>query len=233
MQTSQMTTKTLRGKYQVTRNIFVTCYLDVLEATDKEIRTFLGLKKRSDTLVPVGTRIYFDAETINKINMRRSNSFDIFSISVQEVEDLNGKPLHVCTTIQKETLTNRRSTDRKEAQFPVRLKGSKASFLAQGGAAQGLTLHYTARRAMLSLTLNQSYEFLLNYKDMEYVLPGQIKHIQYDWKSHEHVVGVHFPSLGEEEDIVLNRLIDPSYTIDISGRQTIDTAEGKISVEED
>lgn len=225
-------TKTLRGKYQITKNIFVTCYLDILEATDKEIRTFLSLKKRTDTLVPVGTRIFFDVETINKINVRRQRDFDIFSITVQQLEDWNGKPLHVCTPIQKEARPNLREAERVSAEFPVLLEGGTSEFIARSGTEKGLTLHYTAKKAMLSLALGQQRDFKVTYKGEEYFLNGRVKHIQYDWKRHEHVVGVHFPNLKQEENIILNLLLDPHYTIDISAKQTIDTSAGKISLDD-
>lgn len=232
MSAGQTATRTLRGKYQITKNIFVTCYLDVVEATDKEIRTFLGLKRRSDTLVPVGTQIFFNAETINKINVRRNRTFDIFSIKVVEVEDMGGKPLHVCTAISKDSRADLRNDERKEAEFPVRLRGTKSDFIARGGTSKGLTMHYTAKRAMLSLNLGKLYNFSVQYKGNDYQLPGIVKHIQYDWKTHDHVVGVHFPNLDQESEIILNLLLDPEYTIDISSRQTVDTALGKISQED-
>jgi hypothetical protein len=229
MSTTKISTKTLKGKYQITRNIFVTCYLDILEASDKEIRTFLGLKKRSDTLVSIGTKIYFNAETNNKINVRRSNTYDIFSITVLEIEDMDGKPLHVCTPILKESRPDLRGEERLKTEFYLELEGAGTDFLAKSGTVKGLTLHYRAKKAMLSLTLHQEYSFKVIYKGELHRLPGEIKHIQYDWKSHDHIVGVAFNRLTREQETILNLLIDPSFTIDITGKQTIDSALGKIS----
>jgi hypothetical protein len=226
-------TKPLRGKYQLAKNIFVTCYLDVLEATDQEIRTFIGLKKRGDATVPIGTRIIFDAGVINRINVRRHGSLDIISIQVLKLEVMGGKPLHVCTAIQKGSRGDLREAERKEAEFPVFIEGKDAQFMASGGTTKGLSLHYTSKRAMLSLTLNRTYDFRVNYKGSDYIFQGVIKHIQYDWKNHEHLIGVHFPTLGPDEEIILNLLLDPEYTIDISGRQTVDTSVGKISALDD
>lgn len=226
-------TKTLRGKYQLARDTFVTCYLDVLEATDQEIRMFIGLKKRGDATVPVGTKIYLNAEPINLINVRRNRDFDIFSIQVLQIEVMNGKPLHVCTPIQKETRADLRGEERKQARFPVHIEGKQSEFVTSGGTAKGLTLHYTSQKAMLSLILNQPYQFQVSYKGSDYSLKGVVRHIQYDWRNHEHLVGVHFPDLSQDEDIILNLLLDPDYTIDISTKQTVDTAQGKISAHDE
>lgn len=226
-------TKTLRGKYQLARDTFVTCYINVLEATDHEMRAFIGLKERGDSSVPVGTRIYLNAEPINLINIRRNRDFDIFSIKVLQIEMMNGKPLHICTTIQKETRSDLRSEERKQASFPVGIEGKQSEFIASDGTLKGLTLHSTSKRAMLGLTLNRHYRFKVTYKEADYAIKGVVKHIQYDWRSHEHLIGVHFPELSQEEEVILNLLLDPDYTIDISTRQTIDTAVGKISAHDE
>lgn len=227
--TVNITTKTLRGKYQVAKNIYAACYLDILEATDKEIKTFVGLKSRADTTLPVGTRIYFDAEVINKINVRRSNSFDIFSIRVLGSGSFNDKPLHICTPIEKDNRPNMRKTDRKECKFPVMLPDTDANFQAVNGTVEGLTLVYSTRKAVLSLAGGHQYDFSVTYKGQEQRLPGTIKHIQYDWRSHEHIVGIQFGALSQEQATVIQLLLDPTFKVEISTRQTIDTALGKIS----
>lgn len=226
-------TRTLRGKYQLTKHVFVCCYLDILEATDQDISLFLGIKKRSDSLVPIGTRIFFNAEIINKINARRTNTFDEFSVRVLSIEDSGGKPLHKCSPIQKETRSDLRKEPRKAAHFQLQLKDAKTEFIAIDGTASGLTLHYKAKKAMLSLKIGQAYEFMAAYKGVPYSLPGKIQHIQYDWRSHEHVIGVHFSGLSQEQQVILNLLIDPEYTIEIDDKQTVDTTAGKVSLQED
>ncbi len=225
----KITTKTLRGKYQITKDIYVACYLDILEATDKEIKTFVGLKKRADTTLPTGTKIYFDAEVINKINARRTNSFDIFWIQVLGSGNLKGKALHICSAINKETRPNLRKEERIEATFPLYLAGSGAEFKAVNGTVRGLTLLYEARKAVLSLAVGHEYEFSVNYKDREYRLPAVIKHIQYDRREHEHQVGIQFAPLSQELETIVQLLLNPDYKIEISDRHTVDTAIGKIS----
>lgn len=233
MHSAPLSTKTLRGKYQISKNIFVTCYLDILEANDKEILVYVGLKHRADSLVPPGTRIYFNAEPINRINQRRNRDLDLFSITVLEVRPPeNGSVLHVCTPINKEIRPNLRQHERRAASFPMQLAHLNLGFEVVDGSWKGVTLHCTSRRAMLSLTMGGTYPFTVEHKDMAYTLPGVIKHIQYDWKKHNHVIGVHFSQLPQDEQAVLNMLLDPHYTIELSNRQTIDTAQGKISADD-
>lgn len=227
---TQKKTKRLRGKYQLTRNTFVTCYLDVLDASKDGIYAFIGLKSRADTVVPVGMKIFFNAEAMTKAGIRHSEHFDVFSITVQEVQDVEGQPLLLCTPINKETRPNLRKTERKTAEFPVTLVGKQSAvFMVKGGTAQGLSLYYTEKRAILSLALGRTYVFAVDHKDTTYNLPGEVKHIQYDWKTHAHLVGVYFPNLAEKEEAVLNLLLDPEYVVPISEKQTVDTALGKIS----
>ena len=225
--TSKMTTKTLRGKYQLSKNTYVACYLDVVEATDKEIHTFVGLKKRADGVVPNGARIYFDAEMINKINVRRSNTFDIFSVTVLFTRPSNGKTLHICSPINKETHGNLRETERQPMGVHAVL--NEAQFTVTDATRQGLTLLYTSKKSIMSLVVNHHYELLIQYKDESYPFPVEIKHVQYDWRSHEHVIGVQFGELSEDQQTILTLLLDPRFSIDLSGPQTVDTHQGKVS----
>lgn len=232
MANSGFGTKVLQGKYQITKNTYVVCYLHVLEANDQALRTFLSLKKGSYTQVPIGTKIFFNAEPMNKQKSGPDHQFDIFSITVKQIEDMDGQPLHVCTTIQKSSRPDMRSQPRKNVDFPVQLTNSSSVFIAKNGNNRGLTLRYTANRAMVSLILNRSYNFSVHLKGEDYILPGKIKHIQYDWKSHQHIIGVDFSELTKDQDIILNLLVDPDYTVQLSDKQTVDTASGKISLDE-
>lgn len=227
---SSQKTKRLRGRYQITKNTFVTCYLDVLEASQEGFKTFIGLSSRADTVVPVGTRIFFNAEPTEG-----EQGFNLYSITVQKIEDIEGQPILVCSPIEKETRANLRSKGRIATEFPVMLSGQtqKSGFIAKDGTTSGLTLFYAAKKAILSLALRQTYHFSVEYKGTAYQLPGEVKHIQYDWKTHEHRVGVHFPQLPEQEKVILNLLLDPSYTTPITNKQTVDTALGKISVSDE
>jgi hypothetical protein len=226
---TQKKTRRLRGKYKITKNTFVICYLDVLEASSQGIRTFIGLSRRADTVVPIGTKIFFNAEPMQA--QSQSQSFDLYSINVQQIEDVNGHPLLVCSPIQKETRPDLRSDERKMTEFPVTLSGQSqdTSFIAKNANSKGFTLHHVAKRAILSLVLNQVYQFSVEYKGTTYHLPGEIKHIHYDWKTHEHLVGVAFSQMSEQERTIVNLLADPTYTVPMAEKQTVDTALGKIS----
>ena len=210
-------TQTVKGKYQIKRDIFASCYLDVIEANDQTFQTFIG------------TRLYLNAETINRIKARRSNEFDEFCVAVQEVAVKDGKPVHICTPLLKESFAERRSKPRKPTEFFLQLNGGKAAFIASNGTTEGLRLTYKSRRAILSIRLHQTCDFTLTYKGEEYTYPAEVLYIQYDWKSHEHNIGIRFAQMDDKHETVMNLLIDPSYTVDLSGKQTIDSAAGKVS----
>ena len=228
----QLTTRTLRGKYRLSKNIFVTCYVNVLEATDKEIRTFIGLKQRGDNEVTVGTQIFFDAGPLNLVHFETDRTVELYSITVLKVEENEGGMLHICTPIDKEVRPDLRARNRMVAEFPVRLADKDTEFVVKDGTSKGLALIYKEKRAMASLIVNKSYDFTVTYKDHDYTIPADIKHIQYDWRSHRHMVGIHFPKVTQDQEIILNLLLDPDYTIPITDNQTVDTALGKISLKD-
>ncbi len=222
-------TQTLRGKFQLKRNIFASCLVDVVEASGNDFKAFIGTKTRKDTVLPVGTRLFFNAESIHKITARRTHTYDLFSVTIQEVEDMGGQPLHICTPILKETHNDMRAEERMETEFSLTLEGLGSSFIAVNGTAKGLKLLYQSKKAVLSVKQNQNYTFSANYKNEKYLFSGHICHIQYDWKTHEHFIGVHFPKLTDHEETILNLLINPNYKVEIKGKDTVDTAAGKIS----
>jgi hypothetical protein len=214
-----------KGRFQINKNVFAACYLDIIEANNQEVRLVLSSKKRGDHQVPLGTRIYMDLPSYGET----ARSFDTVSVTVLKIEEADHQLIHVCTPIQKSTHPDRRQQPRRMVDFPVLLVDSQTLFLAVNGTASGLALRYAAQRAMLKLTIGQSYQFKFNCKGEDCVLRGLIKHIQYDWQTFEHQVGVSFPSLSKDEEIMLNLMVDPDYTVPISTRQTIDSGAGKIS----
>jgi len=220
--------KVLKGKYQVTKNIYVVCYLYIVEANQDEVRTFIKLKSSAFTSISVGTTILFN---MGKSGSSKSDTYNVFSAKVKGVEEQDGQTLHVCTPIQKSERRNLRASERRPVHFPVGMSNSQAIFNALEGSSQGLTLRYSANHAMVSLTLDQTYEFKVNLKDELYCLPGSIKHIQYDWQTHQHLIGVYFGELNKDQAMILNLLVDPEYVVPISNNASVDSAAGKISLD--
>ncbi len=223
---AEFASQTRKAKYQLNKNVFVSCYLDILEANAQAVRALVGVQQRFDTKVAVGTRIYFNAESTNQ----GQGDFHSFSVTVLKTEDDQGKQVHICTPISHEVQQNRREAERKPVNFPVLLVDSQTIFSAVNGTATSLSLTYTAQKAMLKLTVNRPYGFKVNYKGEDCHLEGVIKHIHYDWRTFQHRVGVHFPKLQKDEQIILNLMVDPDYTVPISTKQTVDTSQGKISL---
>lgn len=215
-----------KARYQITKNVFVSCYLDILDANNDEVRVLLGVKQRSDAHVPIGTRIFFNADGMPTA----TGEFHAFSVTVLKTEEQGDKRVHICTPISKTTQLNRRKQERKLVSFPVLLVDSQTLFLAVDGCPEGLALTYSAQKAILKLTVNNSYDFKVNCKGEDCHLQGIVRHIQYDWRTFQHRVGLHFPNLSKDEQIILNLMVDPAYKVPISENQTVDTSTGKISL---
>jgi hypothetical protein len=214
-----------KARYQITKNVFVHCYLQVLNANNQEVRLLLGVKHRSDTQVPIGTRVFINPTGIHQ----EDSQFSAFSVAVLSVEERKGQFIHICTPISRELSDNRRAQPRLSVDFPVLLVDSQTIFWATDGSPQGLGLTYSAQRAILKLTLNGSYDFKLNCKGEDFTLSGVIKHIQYDWRTFQHRVGIHFPELTKDKLMFLSIMVDPDYIVPISNTQTVDSGVGKIS----
>lgn len=231
--------RVLKGKYRIARNVYAICRLDVLEADDREMRLFLGLKRRADTAVAVGTRVFMDATPLNRSEHAPQESSELVSLSVtvREVREMDGKPLLICSCMQRETLADRRSEPRRATDFRLRLADGSADFKVTEGTVRGLTIEAavpekkpnTQGKPLLSLMVDRDYAFTVTHKETDYPLLGTIRHIHYDWKSYRHRLGLSLSALTSEQEIILHRLLDPNYTIPISNRQTIDTSQGKIS----
>lgn len=224
--------KTLLGKYQIKENLFVACHLEVFDANDREFKTYIGIKRNADVIVPVGTKIYLNADSINKIISRRSNTFDVFYVVVKGLIEMNNRPLQICTPISKETHPELRREPRNDVQFSVSVEtesGEDILFQAKSGTVGGLTLQYRSKHILLGgINLGNRYDFKMPYKGKEYFFNGKVQHIHYNWKTHEHMIGVSFDKLDSDHNTILNLLIDPNYKIDISHKETIDPRTGRV-----
>lgn len=237
--------QTVNGKYRIARNVHASCRIDIMEEDADSLKLFLGVKKKADSTVVVGTRIFLDTPASKSRSVIRpqggsKEDIECASVMVREVSQLDGKALLVCSGIQRETLSERRRLPRREVSFPVRLnevaeaeesgKDYGKPFIAIQGNTQGLTLQAdNGQKTLTRLVIDRHYNFTVRHKEIDYTLPGTIRHIRYDWKDYRHCLGVSFAALTSEQEVVLNLLLDPSYSIPISTSQTIDTSQGKIS----
>lgn len=215
-----------RGRYQINKSVFAACFLEIIEANQQQLRLLLYSKKRGDQQVPVGTRIMLEFVGSAEDNQ----TFVSNTVTVLKVESEDEQFIHVCTPIQQSISQERRKQERRPVSFPVLLIDSQTLFSAVNGSINGLELRYAAQRAMMKLTVGQNYQFKFNCKGEDCLLKGVVRHIQYDWLTFEHRVGIHFPSLTKDEQIMLNLMVDPEYIVPISDKQTIDTGAGKISL---
>lgn len=223
-------TRTLLGKYQIQRNIYATCFLDVLEADGEALIAHVGVRKRADTEVPAGTRLILMTEQLQKITQRQKQSCDIFYVTVLSTyKDEHGLAVHKCTTVQRETIPERRAKERAEVRVPVHLKGGEELFTMINASTKGLTLEFTSKKAVMRFRLDEVYTVQISHRGKFHEFPIRIKHIQYNWKSHLHTLGVGFESLNWEQETIINLIIDPTYQVKLPESQKIDTGEFKIS----
>jgi hypothetical protein len=225
------TPRTVDGRYRIARNVHASCRLDIMEEDADGVKLFLGVKKKGDSTVVVGTRIFLDSPEAKNVKVFQVKDVESQVVTVLDVSELDGKALHSCTGIQRETFPERRRQPRQKVSFPIRLEeAGNVQFTATQGNLRGLTLQATGgQKTLTRLVVDRQYTFTVRHKENDYALSGTIHHIRYDWKEYRHGLGISFAELTSEQEVVLSLLIDPNYTVPISTAQTIDTSQGKIS----
>ncbi len=226
--------RTLRAKFQIKSNICVHCHVEVEDVSDTEFRIYVGVKRRGDTVLPIGSRIYIFPENM-KVKKDGDNDLESEGLyetaSVQVLKHVvyegDGSTVHLCTPIQRKLHKNLRSIERKPASFELR-HGDQQEFSAENATTQGLGLLFKSEHPILAMTQDREYTLTATHKDKEYDFPGIIKHILYNWKTYEHRIGFELNPLDTQKEIVLNILIDPEYKTDLSA-STVDAASGKIT----
>lgn len=223
--------RTVDGRYRIARNVHASCRLDIMEEDADGLKLFLGVKKKGDSTVAVGTRIFLDIPAAKNVKVFQPKEIESESVTVLEVSELDGKALLSCSAIQRESFADRRAQPRQKVSFPIRLEeAANLQFMAVEGNLRGFSLQATGgQKTLTRLVVDRQYAFTVRHKEIDYTLPGTIHHIRYDWKEYRHGLGVSFSELTSEQEVVLNLLIDPNYTVPISTAQTIDTSQGKIS----
>jgi hypothetical protein len=216
----------LKAKYQVNRNIYVTCYLDIIEATMDGMKTQVGIRIPGDTILPVGTKLYITQVTPKE---QVEDEFEAYYVTVQGVEVEQGLPLQLCSPIMREKRRNMRQRDRKQANFAVKLlELEDTEFTVINGSIDGLTMQYRTTGMLIGLVLGQQYDLHMEYKEQSLNLPVEAIHIQYDWHNNNHLLGVKVLELSQNQEFMLNRLIDPSYTFEVKQSALVDTEEARI-----
>lgn len=218
----------LRGKYQIKKNIYSVCTIYVVEANDHDIKAFIGIHRPGDQTIPIGTRIYLDSESINKILARNNQGFEVISIDVKAHENGTTGCLHVCSPIQKDRVADRRKKPRAELKFPVTVPESDIVLNCIDGTMEGLTLLCKSKNRLSSLNVDCEYKFVIDYKGKHYTFPVKVSNLQYDWKNFEHRIGVTLCALDSEQTTILNLVLDPDYELDISHLESIDPITGKV-----
>lgn len=219
--------ESLKAKYQVKDNIFVTCSLDVIEATATGLKTQIGIRMPGDVFIPPGTRLYIISGTSSQTSSKGEQ--ERFYVVSQGIEVMDGVPVMACSPITRETIPNRRKQERLACQFSARMDDlGQLKFTATLGSTLGLTLICHPSKRLIGLVVGKQQELQVRYKDRDYPFSTEITHIHYDWQKCRHSVGVKFKDLTEQQEVIIKRLIDPEYTVEISQTALVDPEQARI-----
>lgn len=224
-----MMENSIKARYQVNQNIFITCYLEVMEASSQAgLKAQIGIRIPGDTIVPVGTKLYLATEPA-KTGDIDSDSFELFYSVVQGIEIFEGIPVQCCSPIYREQHQNRRSKERMPVEFSVQLKEmGDQDFQVIEATPGGLTLRHKFAGTLSGLLIDHAYHFDLRYKDLEATLTGHTVHLQYDWHHHVHHIGLKLLNLTPTQENMLSLLIDPKASVDITQKSLVDAEEFRI-----
>lgn len=223
-----MMEQSFKAKYQVNKNLFVACYLDVVEATQQGFKAQVGIRSPGDIILPVGTKLYLASVPSLQPHLK-SNAFETYYVVVEGVEVDYGVAIQSCSPILKEKRKNLRRFDRKETSFDAHISEiAGTNFSVLNGSSDGLALQYKASSLLVGLVLGNRYTFNASYKDHLLSIPAKALHLHYDWKNNQHTLGLKILQLNTDQEFLLNRLLDPNYTDDTSQNASIDTEEARI-----
>ncbi len=220
----------LKAKYKLNKYIFVSCCLEIIEATSDGLLARIGIREPGDTVIAVGTRLYLSSNAVR--NEQGNPAYEIYHVTVQGVEMAEGQPLLVCSPIAKETRNETRTVVRKPTRFDVHFEEIPETPLsAISGSIGGLTLLAHPSRLFVGLVLDKQYTLCAKYRNRPLSIPVQVKHLLYDWHSNEHALGVKVLELNDDQEFMLQRLIDPNYTEEEKEKAAVDTEEFRIRPE--
>ncbi len=223
--------QSLRAKYLANKNLFVVCYLDVIEATADGFKAQVGIRVPGDTIIPVGTRLYLQPDG-GRVKVSASGEFELYYVIAQGVEISDHLPVQVCSPIYREAGTNRRRVERIETDFDVTVQEiGDVPFKVVEGSHKGLTLEFKATGLFVGVVLGSEYHLNLNYKGQAFTLPVQVNHIHYDWHCNQHRVGVKILQLHAGQEAILSKLLEPTKKLDLKQKALVDTDEARIRPE--
>jgi PilZ domain len=202
--------KILKAKYQANKNLFVTCYLNVVEATSKEFKAQIGIRSPGDTIVPVGTKLYLIQENFSPTE---NGDPDLFFVVVEGIEIDGGLPVQVCSPICKENRQDSRKKERQDCYFEVSSIDGMAfeQCTAINGSMKGLGLKLKAAKIYSGLVLDNTCQLSIPVAEENETisLPVKIAHIQYNWQTYEHLIGVQILQATTQDSELLYRLLNP------------------------
>lgn len=215
-----------KAKYQVNKNTFVVCYLDVLEATSENFKAQVGIRAQGDSLIPLGTKLYMISDALYEQYVGKQR-FDLFYVVVEDLEIRNGYPIQVCSAISKERRVNLRSKTRRRGSFPLYFSNEEGELGVLEGSVSGVSAIYHPQSSVAGLVVGQTYDLNFEYNTQLHSIQSRVAHLHYDWMSNEHVVGFAFENMSNEASTALSKLLDVHF-IDTTPKSEVDADAARI-----
>jgi hypothetical protein len=217
----------LWAKYQVHRNLFVICRVEVTQATATGFKAQIGIRQPGDTIVPVGTRLYLLGDNVASLPQKTAQGYELFYVNVEGIDISYGMPVQVCSPIQREIQPDRRRTVRQPTSFPLILTDMETPpYTVVSAHAGGLTMVDNNARPFVGLGLGNTYHLAMSpLREPDLIFPITIRHIQYDWMENQHRLGVQINRLSKLQTTVLLQLIKG---VALAQATTVDTGSGLI-----
>lgn len=221
--------QSLRAKYRINNNLYITCYLDIIDATAEGFLAQVGIRVPGDTVIPIGTKLYLASSQVKHSTPENKGFINLFYVAVKGVEINYGVPVQVCSPICRETRPDMRQRERMKTQFNIEIEEmGDAHFIVVEGSTGGLTVLYQASKVFAGLVLGNKYKVNVPLREETLAFPVRVTHILYDWRTYQHLIGVEVLELTQSQEFLLSRIIDPNAKTDISQHASIDTEEARI-----
>lgn len=209
--------------------MYVSCLLEVEDITASSMKMYVGVKAMKDTKLPMGTKVFIDVSSLPIASKEQGNQqkFEVVSTRVTEyAEEEGGVVGHLCSPLDRQFREEDRTEPRKKCTFTMKVGNLDLKII--NGCNQGLGAVIQSDKMLASLALDKEYPLQTVYNGKQYAFKAVVKHIEYNWQTLIHYIGFALQPLDTEEETVINKLIDPNYTVKLK-KAAVDAASGKIS----
>lgn len=218
----------------------LSCYLNLIEIKKDYIKAQVGKRSYDDIVFVPQTRLVVDRTqfkggklplTLNTEEEGAENIVEVLYLDVLETEVANDNVYHIFSPIHKLHFKDRRQTPRKQCHFISTFDKFGYKFKVVEGTTQGLTLEFSSEKVLSGLVINQEYTLRSQFKTQPLDITVKLKHINYDWYTQVHRIGMSVSPLKAVQENILQHLIDPNYQFVLEQTDTVDMAGGRIRLD--